>query len=51
LWLGTTMVFAVLTHIFVLHTNPAAALTLLILCLALVWLRRDELDVLRARFL
>jgi putative oxidoreductase len=50
LWLGATMVLAVLTNLFILHSNPVAALALLILCLAVVWLRRDELDVLRARF-
>jgi len=49
LWLGATMVFAVCAHLFILHSNPSAALALLALCLAVVWLRRDELDVLRAR--
>src|SRR5271169_4243932 len=28
LWLGATMFFAFLTHIFVLHTNPGGALLL-----------------------
>jgi len=43
LWLGGTMFFAVLTHLFVLHTNPAPALVLGLLNALIVYLRRDEL--------
>ena len=42
LWLGTTMFFAVLTHLFVLHTSPAPALVLGLLNALIVYLRRDE---------
>jgi putative oxidoreductase len=47
LWLAATMFFATLTHLFILHTSPAPAVTLLALNLVVVWLRRDQLDVLR----
>jgi putative oxidoreductase len=43
LWLGGTMFFAALTHLFVLHTNPAPAVVLGILNALIVYLRRDEL--------
>ena len=43
LWLGGTMFFAVLTHLFVLHTSPAPAVVLGLLNAAIVYLRRDEL--------
>ena len=43
LWLGGTMIFAVATHLFVLHTSPAAAIVLGLLNAAVVYLRRDEL--------
>jgi putative oxidoreductase len=43
LWLGITMFFAVLTHLFVLHTNPAPAIVLGFLNALIVYLRRDEL--------
>jgi putative oxidoreductase len=43
LWLGGTMVFAVATHLFVLHTSPAAAIVLGLLNTAIIYLRRDEL--------
>lgn len=43
LWLGGTMFFAVLTHLFVLHTSPAPAVVLGILNAVIVYLRRDEL--------
>jgi putative oxidoreductase len=42
LWLGGTMVGAVLTHVFVLHTSPAAAIVLGLLNALIVYLRRDE---------
>jgi len=50
LWLGTTMFFASLTHVFILHNNPAPAVVLLILCAIVAWLRRDQAAILRARF-
>jgi len=50
LWLGTTMVFAILTHIFILHSNPVGAVVLFGLCGVLLWLRRDQIVTLRARF-
>jgi hypothetical protein len=43
------MVGAVLAHIFRLHTNPAAAVVLLVLNVVLAWLRRGELAALRGR--
>lgn len=43
LWLGGTMVFAVLTHLFVLHTSPVPAIVLGVLNALIVYLRRDEL--------
>jgi uncharacterized membrane protein YphA (DoxX/SURF4 family) len=44
LWLGGTMVFAVLTHLFILHTSPAPAIVLGLLNALIVYLRRDELS-------
>jgi putative oxidoreductase len=43
LWLGGTMVFAVLTHLLVLHTSPAPAIVLGLLNALIVYLRRAEL--------
>jgi putative oxidoreductase len=43
LWLGGTMFFGVLTHLFVLHSNPVAAIVLGLLNALIVYLRRDEL--------
>lgn len=43
LWLGVTMVCAVATHVFVLHSSPAPAAVLLVLNALIVYLRRDEL--------
>jgi putative oxidoreductase len=43
LWLGGTMFFAVLTHLFVLHTSPVPAIVLGVLNALIVYLRRDEL--------
>ena len=51
LWLGATMFFAFLAHIVILQTSPAPAAVLLALCTIVVWLRRDQLAALRARFL
>jgi putative oxidoreductase len=49
LWLGFTMVFAVATHVFILHTSPAPAIVLGILNALVVYLRRDELVALLQR--
>ena len=43
LWFGGTMVGAVATHLFVLHSSPAAAIVLGLLNTAIIYLRRDEL--------
>jgi putative oxidoreductase len=43
LWLGFTMVCAVLTHVLVLHTSPAPAAVMALLSALVVYLRRDEL--------
>jgi len=43
LWLGGTMFFATLTHVFILHNNPAPAIVLGVLNAVIVYLRRDEL--------
>ncbi len=48
-WLGATMFFASLTHVFILHTNPDAAIVLLALSTGVLWLRRDQLAALTAR--
>jgi putative oxidoreductase len=42
-WLGATMFFAVLTHLFILHSSAMPALILLTLNVLVVWLRRDQL--------
>ena len=49
LWLGSTMVGAVATHLFVLHTSPVPAIVLGVLNALVVYLRRDELVVLLDR--
>jgi putative oxidoreductase len=49
LWLGFTMVCAVATHVFVLHTNPVPAIVLGLLNAVVVYLRRDELVALLHR--
>ena len=43
LWLGFTMVCAVATRVFVLHTSPVPAIVLGSLNAVVVYLRRDEL--------
>ena len=48
-WLGTTMVVAVATHLFILHTSPAPAIVLGLLNALVVYLRRDELVALLNR--
>jgi uncharacterized membrane protein YphA (DoxX/SURF4 family) len=40
--LGTTMIFATITHLFVLHTSPVPAIVLGLLNALIVYLRRDE---------
>lgn len=50
LWLGITMAFAILTHLLILHSNPAGAVVLFVLSLTLIWLRRAQFAALRARF-
>jgi len=49
LWLGGTMVGAVATHLFVLHTSPVPAIVLGLLNAVVVYLRRDELAALLHR--
>jgi len=49
LWLGGTMVGAVATHLFVLHTSPIPAIVLGVLNALVVYLRRDELVALLHR--
>jgi putative oxidoreductase len=49
LWLGGTMVGAVATHLFVLHTSPVPAIVLGLLNAFVVYLRRDELVALLQR--
>jgi putative oxidoreductase len=49
LWLGFTMVGAVATHVFILHTSPAPAIVLGVLNALVVYLRRDELVALLHR--
>jgi uncharacterized membrane protein YphA (DoxX/SURF4 family) len=42
-WLGATMFFAVLTHLFILHSSAMPAVILLALNVLVIWLRRDQL--------
>jgi putative oxidoreductase len=49
LWLGGTMVGAVATHLFVLHTSPVPAIVLGLLNTAILYRRRDELVALLHR--
>jgi hypothetical protein len=48
LWLGITMFFASLTHLFILQNNPAAAVMPLALCALVAWLRRDQAATFRS---
>jgi uncharacterized membrane protein YphA (DoxX/SURF4 family) len=43
LWVGFTMICAVATNLFVLHTSPVPAAVLVALSALIVYLRRDEL--------
>jgi putative oxidoreductase len=47
LGLAVTMFFAVLAHIFILPTPAVPALVLMVLALAVVWLHRDRLNIVR----
>jgi uncharacterized membrane protein YphA (DoxX/SURF4 family) len=47
-WLGATMFFAVLTHLFILHSSAIPAVVLLALNVLVVWLRREQLAWARA---
>ncbi len=38
-----TMIGAVLTHVTILHSNPAAPLVLLVVVAAILWGRRDQI--------
>jgi uncharacterized membrane protein YphA (DoxX/SURF4 family) len=49
LLLAVTMIFAVLTHLFVIGGNPGPAIMLLIINAAVVWLRRASVGALLAR--
>ena len=49
LWLGGTMIGAVATHLFVLHTSPVPAIVLGLLNAVVLYLRRDELIALLHR--
>jgi putative oxidoreductase len=49
LWLGFTMVCAVATHLFILHTSPVPAIVLGLLNALVVYLRRDQLVALLHR--
>jgi len=48
-WLGTTMFFGTLAHLFILHTNPAPALVLLALSAVIVTLERGQVREFVAR--
>jgi uncharacterized membrane protein YphA (DoxX/SURF4 family) len=48
-WLGITMFFGTLAHLFFLHTSPAPALVLLALSAVIVTLERDQLRQFIAR--
>ena len=50
-WLGATMFFAILAHLFVLRNNPGGAVALFVLSTSLAWLMRDQLIALRERLL
>jgi putative oxidoreductase len=49
LWLGFTMVCAVATHVFILHSSPVPAIVLGLLNALVVYLRRDQLVALLHR--
>jgi putative oxidoreductase len=43
LLLGCTMLGAILTHLFILHTSPTSPVILLVLVSAILWLRRGRI--------
>ncbi len=43
LWLGFEMICAIITHFAVLHTNPAPAVFLFVLCAVIAYLRRQQM--------
>ncbi len=49
LWLGFTMACATITHLAVLHTNPAPAVVLVVLNAFLAYLRREQVAAFLAR--
>jgi uncharacterized membrane protein YphA (DoxX/SURF4 family) len=48
-WLGITMFFGTLAHLFILHTSPAPALVLLALSAVIVTLERGQIREFVAR--
>jgi putative oxidoreductase len=48
-WLGITMFFGTLAHLFILHTSPAPALTLLALSAVIFTLEQGQIRQLVAR--
>ena len=48
LWLGFTMTCATITHLTILHTNPAPAVVLVILAAVVAYLRRSQITALLA---
>ena len=46
LWLGFEMICAIVTHVTVLHTNPAPAIFLLVLSAVVAYLRRQQIGAL-----
>ena len=48
-WLGITMFFGTLAHLFILHTSPAPALVLLALSAVIVTLERGQVREIVAR--
>ena len=48
--LATTMVFAVLTHLFLIGGSPFPAVVLLLITATVVWLHRASLTALRERW-
>jgi hypothetical protein len=50
-WLGKTMFFAILAHLFLLRTSAGGAVALFVLSVSWAWLMRDQLLALRERLL
>ena len=50
-WLGTTMFFAVVAHLFILRSNPGGAIVLFVMSSSLAWLMREQFLILRERLL